>query len=220
MVVSFSHTGFVPTKALWRVLTWPARVSAARRTMSNLARMSEYELRDIGLTRSDVNDATALPLDADPSGLLVRRRAWRERSVRRTNRSRGLSARASPPQRRRKGLGLASQTFHRLCGGALMTAHSAVAGVEINAKPSGRQDEILSAEALAFVAGLHRRFNRRRLRAARRGAWSGRKTSTPASCRTFSPRRRRSATATGRSRRSRPTFSTAGSRSPARSTAR
>jgi uncharacterized protein YjiS (DUF1127 family) len=69
-----------PAKALWRVLTWPARVGAARRTMSDLARMSEYELRDIGLTRSDVNDATALPLDADPSGLLVRRRAWRERS--------------------------------------------------------------------------------------------------------------------------------------------
>jgi malate synthase len=44
-----------------------------------------------------------------------------------------------------------------------MTAHSAVTGVEINAKPSGRQDEILSAEALAFLAGLHRRFNRRRL---------------------------------------------------------
>ena len=44
-----------------------------------------------------------------------------------------------------------------------MTAHSALAGVEINAKPSGRQAEILSAEALAFVAGLHRRFNRRRL---------------------------------------------------------
>jgi uncharacterized protein YjiS (DUF1127 family) len=70
-----------PAKALWRVLTWPARVSEARRTMSGLARMSEYELRDIGLTRSDVNDATALPLDADPSGLLVKRRAWRERSV-------------------------------------------------------------------------------------------------------------------------------------------
>jgi uncharacterized protein YjiS (DUF1127 family) len=67
--------------ALWRILTWPARVSAARRTMSELARMSEYELRDIGLTRSDVNDASALPLDADPSGLLVRRRAWRERAA-------------------------------------------------------------------------------------------------------------------------------------------
>jgi malate synthase len=44
-----------------------------------------------------------------------------------------------------------------------MTAHAAIAGVEINAKPSGRQAEILSAEALAFVAGLHRRFNKRRL---------------------------------------------------------
>jgi uncharacterized protein YjiS (DUF1127 family) len=66
--------------ALWRILTWPARVSAARRTMSELARMSEYELRDIGLTRSDINDATALPLSDDPSSLLVRRRAWRERA--------------------------------------------------------------------------------------------------------------------------------------------
>ena len=68
--------------ALWRIVAWPARVSAARRTMSELARMSEYELRDIGLTRSDINDASALPLDADPSGLLVRRRAWREPSGR------------------------------------------------------------------------------------------------------------------------------------------
>ena len=53
--------------------------------------MSEFELRDIGLTRSDVNDATALPLDADPSGLLVRRRAWRERSVGERTASRGLT---------------------------------------------------------------------------------------------------------------------------------
>jgi len=78
MVASFTHSASYAADALWRVLSWPARVGAARRTMSELARMSEYELRDIGLTRSDVNDATALPLDADPSGLLVRRRAWRE----------------------------------------------------------------------------------------------------------------------------------------------
>lgn len=82
MVVSFPHMASRPAKAVWRVLTWPARVGAARRTMFELARMSEYELRDIGLTRSDVNDATALPLDTDPSGLLVRRRAWRERPAR------------------------------------------------------------------------------------------------------------------------------------------
>jgi uncharacterized protein YjiS (DUF1127 family) len=79
MVASFTLSTSHAAEAFWRILTWPARVSAARRTMSDLSRMSEYELRDIGLTRSDLNDATALPLDADPSGLLVRRRAWRER---------------------------------------------------------------------------------------------------------------------------------------------
>ncbi len=78
MVDSYMSSG--PAKALWRVLTWPARVSAARRTMFELARMSDLELRDIGLTRSDINDATALPLGDDPSSLLVRRRAWRTRT--------------------------------------------------------------------------------------------------------------------------------------------
>jgi uncharacterized protein YjiS (DUF1127 family) len=80
MVATFTHSASHAADALWRILSWPARVGAARRTMSELARMSEYELRDIGLTRSDINDATALPLDADPSGLLVKRRAWRERT--------------------------------------------------------------------------------------------------------------------------------------------
>jgi len=79
MVASFPLSTSHAAEALRRILTWPARVSAARRTMSELSRMSEYELRDIGLTRSDLNDATALPLDADPSGLLVKRRSWRER---------------------------------------------------------------------------------------------------------------------------------------------
>ncbi len=64
---------------LMRLLSWPARVAAARRTMSELARMSDYELRDIGLTRQDLNDATSLPLDDDPSRLFVRRRSSRER---------------------------------------------------------------------------------------------------------------------------------------------
>ena len=66
MVATFTHSASHAANALWRIVSWPARVGAARRTMSELAR------------RSDVNDATALPLDADPSGLLVRRRAWRE----------------------------------------------------------------------------------------------------------------------------------------------
>ena len=79
MIASFTLASQA-ANALWRILTWPARVSAARRTMSELGRMSDYELRDIGLTRSDINDATALPLSDDPSSLLVRRRSWRERT--------------------------------------------------------------------------------------------------------------------------------------------
>jgi uncharacterized protein YjiS (DUF1127 family) len=67
------------TAALRRALSWPARVGAARRTMIQLGRMSDHELRDIGLTRHDLADVAALPLDADPAALLVRRRAGRER---------------------------------------------------------------------------------------------------------------------------------------------
>ncbi len=44
-----------------------------------------------------------------------------------------------------------------------MTAQSAAAGVHVHASPTHRQAEILSDEALAFVADLHRRFNARRL---------------------------------------------------------
>ena len=79
MAHSFPHMASRAAGAVWRVVAWPARVGAARRAMSELARMSDYELRDIGLTRSDINDTSALPLSADPTGLLARRRAWRER---------------------------------------------------------------------------------------------------------------------------------------------
>ena len=44
-----------------------------------------------------------------------------------------------------------------------MTAHSAAPGVHVHANPSARQAEILTDEALAFLADLHRRFNARRL---------------------------------------------------------
>jgi uncharacterized protein YjiS (DUF1127 family) len=81
MTASFARRAPRVSAALWRVLSWPARVAEARRTMTDLARMSDYELRDIGLTRQDLSDATSLPLDADPSGLLVRRRASRERGA-------------------------------------------------------------------------------------------------------------------------------------------
>lgn len=59
---------------VFRALAWPLRVMEARRIMLQLGRLGEHELRDIGLTRSDLQDVGALPLDADPS-LLLRRRA-------------------------------------------------------------------------------------------------------------------------------------------------
>jgi uncharacterized protein YjiS (DUF1127 family) len=60
-----------------RVLLWPARVLAARQTLSQLAAMSEYELRDIGLSRQDLIDVTARPLDEDPTAHLMQSRAAR-----------------------------------------------------------------------------------------------------------------------------------------------
>ena len=80
MVRSSARLGYRrATAALARALAWPARVGAARRTMRELGRMSENELRDIGLTQQDLFDATALPLDADPTALLAGRRAGRAR---------------------------------------------------------------------------------------------------------------------------------------------
>ena len=52
---------------------WPLRVLQARRELEMLARMTEYELKDIGLTRTDLGDATALPADASPSEFLAAR---------------------------------------------------------------------------------------------------------------------------------------------------
>jgi uncharacterized protein YjiS (DUF1127 family) len=66
--------------AVVRVLLWPARVVAARRTLAQLAGLSEYELRDIGLSRQDLVDFTARPLDEDPTPHLVRSRAARARA--------------------------------------------------------------------------------------------------------------------------------------------
>jgi uncharacterized protein YjiS (DUF1127 family) len=62
-----------------RALLWPARVIETRRTMSQLAGMTDFELRDIGLTRQDLADVTARPLDDDPTCHLASARAARAR---------------------------------------------------------------------------------------------------------------------------------------------
>ncbi len=60
-----------------RALSWPARVAQARRTLALLGQMSDRELSDIGLLRSDLADCAALPLDEDPSHKLAQVRAAR-----------------------------------------------------------------------------------------------------------------------------------------------
>jgi uncharacterized protein YjiS (DUF1127 family) len=62
-----------------RVALWPAHVIATRRTLAQLASLSEYELRDVGLTRQDLVDITARPLDEDPTPHLNRARISRAR---------------------------------------------------------------------------------------------------------------------------------------------
>ena len=64
---------------LLRAAAWPAHVAASRAAMTQFARMSDHDLKDIGLTRQDVRDATSLALDTDPTQLLASRAATRTR---------------------------------------------------------------------------------------------------------------------------------------------
>jgi uncharacterized protein YjiS (DUF1127 family) len=52
---------------------WPFRVAEARATLRRLAALDARSLADIGLTPADLNDATALPLAADPGLFLAAR---------------------------------------------------------------------------------------------------------------------------------------------------
>jgi len=64
-----------------RVAAWPFRVAAARAALRALANMDRRELADIGLNPSDVRDASALPLDRDPTALLAARARERRRDA-------------------------------------------------------------------------------------------------------------------------------------------
>ena len=64
---------------LRRVAGWPGRVRRARRLLGQLGRMEDHELRDFGLLRQDLRDASALGLDTDPSVMLRHRTRRRHR---------------------------------------------------------------------------------------------------------------------------------------------
>ena len=64
------------------LVLWPARVAAARKTLRSVSTMSDYELRDIGLTRQDVLDASCLGAAQDPGALFTRRVAEKRGAIR------------------------------------------------------------------------------------------------------------------------------------------
>ena len=79
----------MPDGRIWRMIgagarrlaAWPFQVAAVRAALKALANMDRRELADIGLNPSDVRDASALPLDRDPTELLARRARERRRDA-------------------------------------------------------------------------------------------------------------------------------------------
>jgi len=65
------------------ILTWPLRVAENRRVLGALCELDDRGLADIGLTRQDLRDVTALPFGADPSLALAERAEEREQHARR-----------------------------------------------------------------------------------------------------------------------------------------
>ena len=81
--------------AVARLILWPARLLAARAALAQLANLDARELADIGLSRSDLRDATALRRDADPTQFLA------ERAQIRRVAAQPLPAPPRPPRRAR-----------------------------------------------------------------------------------------------------------------------
>lgn len=55
-----------------RAMFWPVRAVKARQHLMQLGALNERELQDIGLTRQDLRNASALATDADPTEFLAR----------------------------------------------------------------------------------------------------------------------------------------------------
>jgi uncharacterized protein YjiS (DUF1127 family) len=64
------------------VARWPLRVHANRQLLGQMSGMSDYELSDIGVTRGDLNDSSALPLHSEVGAFLAKRASERRRGRR------------------------------------------------------------------------------------------------------------------------------------------
>ena len=82
--------------ALLALALWPLRVAAARATLRQLAALDARALADIGLRPADLNDATALPLAAEPGQFLAARAGGRRIA------NPGLGGQPRPVRRRQR----------------------------------------------------------------------------------------------------------------------
>ena len=55
-----------------RLIAWPVRFWKARQDLAALGGLTDHELRDIGLMRTDLANMSALPRDVDPTYELAR----------------------------------------------------------------------------------------------------------------------------------------------------
>jgi uncharacterized protein YjiS (DUF1127 family) len=69
------------------ILIWPLRVAENRRVLGALGELDDRGLADIGLTRQDLRDVTALPVGADASIALAERAREREENALRARRT-------------------------------------------------------------------------------------------------------------------------------------
>lgn len=81
MLSSLARQASHGATALKRAVAWSARISAERRAMRQLARMSDCELSDIGLVRQDIVDAAALRHCNDSPASSERRGGAHKRSA-------------------------------------------------------------------------------------------------------------------------------------------
>ncbi|UDL95135.1 DUF1127 domain-containing protein [Lichenihabitans sp. PAMC28606] len=65
------------------LISWPRRAYESRRLSWTLAQMSEHDLSDIGLSRQDVVDTSAMPLGSNVGEFLAERATSRRADRRR-----------------------------------------------------------------------------------------------------------------------------------------
>ncbi len=73
-VAALSRSATAALSMVDAVLMWPFRMSENRRVLDSLAAMDDHALRDIGLSRQDLRDATALGAGREAGRFLSGRR--------------------------------------------------------------------------------------------------------------------------------------------------